>query len=72
MRAAPTQSGSAAADTEVTWSAGTSSTSALTLDLVSTLNASLRITTTGLTTGQGGYFRLSVGATKHLAFSSEL
>jgi len=72
MRAAPTQTGSAAADTEVTWSAGTSTTSALTLDLASTLNASLRITTTGLTAGQGGYFRLSVGATKYLAFSAEL
>ena len=72
MRTAPTQTGSAAADTEVTWSAGTSTTSALTLDLASTLNASLRITTTGLTTGQGGYFRIAIGATKYLAFSAEL
>ena len=72
MRAAPTQTSSAAADTEVTWSAGTSTTSALTLDLVSTLNASLRITTTGLTAGQGGYFRIATGATKYLAFSAEL
>jgi hypothetical protein len=72
MRAAPTQTGSSAADTEVTWSAGTSATSALTLDLASTLNASLRITTTGLTAGQGGYFRIGIGATKYLAFSAEL
>ena len=72
MRAAPTQTGSAVADTEVTWSAGTSATSALTLDLASTLNVSLRITTTGLTAGQGGYFRIAIGATKYLAFSAEL
>ena len=72
MRAAPTQTSSSAADIEVTWSAGTSATSALTLDLASTLNASLRITTTGLTTGQGGYFRIGIGATKYLAFSAEL
>ena len=72
MRAMPTQSVSAAADIEVTWSAGTSATSAVTLDLVSTLNASLRITTTGLTTGQGGYFRIAIGAAKYLAFSAEL
>jgi len=72
MRAAPTQTGSAATDIQVTWSAGTSTTSALTLDLVNTLTASLRITTTGLTTGQGGYFLIAAGTSKYLAFSAEL
>jgi hypothetical protein len=72
MRANPTQSGSAAADVEVTWSAGTSATSALTLDLVSPNNALLRITTSGLTTGQGAYYRVASGATKFLDFSAEL
>jgi hypothetical protein len=72
MRAAPAKSQSAVADIQVTWSAGTSTTSALALDLVNTLTASLRITTTGLTAGQGGYFSISTGATKYLGFSAEL
>jgi hypothetical protein len=72
MRSAPTQTGSAATDIQVTWSAGTSTTSALTLDLANTLTASLRITTTGLTTGQGGYFLIAAGTSKYLAFSAEL
>jgi hypothetical protein len=72
MRAAPTQTGSAATDIQVTWSAGTSTTSALTLDLANTLTASLRITTTGLTTGQGGYFLIAAGTSKYLAFSAEI
>jgi hypothetical protein len=72
MRANPTQAGSAAADIEVTWSAGTSATSALTLDLVSPNNALLRITTTGLTAGQGAYYRVAAGATKYLDFTAEL
>jgi len=72
MRTSPAMSYSAAADITVTWSAGTSATSALNQDLYSPNSSLVRITTTGLTAGQSGYFRVEAASTKYLAFSAEL
>ena len=72
MRTSPAMSYSAAADITVTWSAGTSATSALNQDLYSPNSSLVRITTTSLTAGQSGYFRVEAASTKYLAFSAEL
>jgi len=72
MRIAPTWSYSAIADIRVTWSAGTSVTSALNQDITTPTTQSLRINTSGLTTGQGGYFLVDTGSSKYIAFSAEL
>lgn len=63
---------SAAADVTFTWSAGTSSTSSLNPDLGSPQSLLLRINTSGLTVGQGGYYRIETGTAKYLDFSAEL
>ena len=63
---------SAAADITFTWSAGTSSTSSLNPDLGSPQSLLLRINTSGLTVGQGGYYRIETGTAKYLDFSAEL
>jgi len=72
MRIAPTWSYSAIADIRVTWSAGTSVTSSLNQDITTPTTQSLRINTSGLTTGQGGYFLVDTGSSKYIAFSAEL
>jgi hypothetical protein len=72
MRTDPTMSVSAAADIEISWSAGTSATSAVALDLYSPTSAFIRLTTTGLTTGQGAYLGVAAGNTKFIQFSAEL
>ena len=63
---------SAAADITFTWSAGTSTTSSLNPDLGSPQSLLLRINTSGLTVGQGGYYRIETGTAKYLDFSAEL
>ena len=72
MRTSPTMSYSAAADITVTWSAGTSATSALNQDLYSPNSSLVRIVTSGLTAGQAGYFRVEAASTKYIAFNAEL
>ena len=72
MRVAPTSNQSAVADLTFTWSAGTSTTSAVTIDLVSADAIFIRLTTTGLTAGQGGYFRVETGTSKYFELSAEL
>ena len=72
MRASPTFAYSAAADITFTWSAGTSTTSALNLDLYSPYSALVRINTTGLSVGQGGYYRVEAAASKYIRFEAEL
>jgi len=72
MRTSPTMSYSAAADITVTWSAGTSATSALNQDLYSPNSSLVRIITSGLTAGQTGYFRVEAASTKYIAFNAEL
>jgi hypothetical protein len=72
MRVAPTAGTSATADVVVVWSAGTSATSNLNLDLSSPLGILFRITTTGLTTGQAGRFQVAAGATKFFDLTAEL
>ena len=63
---------SAAADVTFTWSAGTSSTSSLNPDLGSPQSLLLRVNTSGLTVGQGGYYRIETGTAKYLDFNAEL
>lgn len=72
MRTSPTVSTSAAADITFTWSAGTSATSAVNQDLYSTESSIIRITTSGLTVGAGGYYRVEASASKYIDFSAEL
>ena len=72
MRVAPTSNESAVADLTFTWSAGTSTTGAVTIDLVSADAIFIRLTTTGLTAGQGGYFRVETGTSKYFELSAEL
>jgi hypothetical protein len=72
MRVAPTSNQSAVADLTFTWSAGTSTTSAISIDLVSADAIFIRLTTTGLTAGQGGYMRIETGTNKYFELSAEL
>lgn len=72
MRTTPSLSYSAAADITFTWSAGTSSTSSLNPDLGSPQFLLLRINTSGLTVGTGGYYRIETGTSKYLELSAEL
>ena len=72
MRSTPSLSYSAAADITFTWSAGTSSTSSVNPDLGSPQFLLLRINTSGLTTGTGGYYRIETGTTKYIELSAEL
>jgi hypothetical protein len=72
MRVAPTSNQSAVADLTFTWSAGTSTTSAISIDLVSADAIFIRLTTTGLTAGQGGYMRVETGTNKYFELSAEL
>ena len=72
MRAAPSYGVSAAADVVVVWSAGTSATSSLSLDLSSPSGILFRITTSGLTTGQAGRFQVAAGATKFFELIAEI
>jgi hypothetical protein len=72
MRVAPTIGISAAADIQVTWSAGTSATSSYNTDRVSPNSILLALTTSGLTTGQGGNIFIASGTTKYLEASAEL
>jgi hypothetical protein len=72
MRVAPTMAVSASADIQVTWSAGTSTTSAYNTDRISPNSILLALTTSGLTTGQGGNIFVASGTTKYLEASAEL
>lgn len=72
MRIAPTAQRSADADFGFTWSAGTSTISGVNIDRTSPNSCYLRLTTTGLTTGQGGELHILTGTTKWLEMSSEL
>jgi hypothetical protein len=72
MRVAPTFAVSAMADFGFTWSAGTSTISNLNPDRISVEAVNIRLTTTGLTTGQGGGMFVLTGTTKYLEASAEL
>lgn len=72
MRIAPTCAFGAAGDFVFVWSAGASTISAAQIDRSSVDSINLRLTTSGLTTGQGGYLALNTGTTKYLEMSAEL
>jgi hypothetical protein len=72
MRTAATGNYSAAGDFSFVWSAGTSTISGVAIDRISSESMNLRLTTTGLTTGQGGAIFLQSGTTKWLEASAEL
>lgn len=72
MRAAATIGYAAAGDFGFTWSAGTSTISSVNPDRVSSESLNLRLTTSGLTTGQGGTSLINAGTSKYLDFTAEL
>ena len=72
MRVAPTATLSAQTDFGFTWSLGTSTISASQVDRTSPDSVYFRLTTTGLTTGQGGVATISTGTTKYIEMSAEL
>ena len=72
MRVSPSVGVSANADIQVTWSAGTSATSNYSTDRISTSSILIALTTSGLTTGQGGNIFVASGTTKYLEMSAEL
>lgn len=69
MRANPTLSPSATTTVRVSWSAGTSVTSAFSVDRNSPTAGLVRLTTAGLTAGQGAWFLVDTGS---LSGSAEL
>ena len=72
MRGAATGNFGAAGDFGFTWSAGTSTITGANIDRISSESLNLRLTTTGLTTGQGGAIFLDSGTTKWIEASAEL
>lgn len=72
MRIAPTCAASAAGDFLFSWSAGISTITGVAIDRSSPDSLNLRLTTSGLTTGQGGYVGIYTGSTKWLEASAEL
>jgi hypothetical protein len=72
MRTAATGGFSAVGDFELVWSAGTSTISNANIDRISSESVNLRVITTGLTTGQGGYVAIKSGSTKYFEASAEL
>jgi hypothetical protein len=69
MRTSPSLTSSATTTVRVSWSAGTSTTSGFNVDRNSTTAGLIRLTTTGLTTGQSGWYLVDTGS---LSGSAEL
>jgi hypothetical protein len=72
MRTAPVMSQSAAADYGFVWSAGSSTISGVAYDVISVDSVNIRLTTSGLTTGQGGVLTVNQNTTKWIEASAEL
>jgi hypothetical protein len=69
MRTSPSLTSSATTTVRVSWSSGTSTTSGFNVDRNSTTAGLIRLTTTGLTTGQSGWYLVDTGS---LSGSAEL